>query len=352
LASDSDHLAPLRFGYVVVSTDPRDAVQQGILAEKSKFDIVWIPDHFTDVDGDRLEPWTILSAIATQTRKIRLGSAVTDTQRSHPARTAHSVASVDTISRGRAILGIGAGEAMNIVPFGLPWDTASCRISRLEEAIQVIQLLWSSSREEPANFSGKHFKLLNAFLTQSSVQKPHPPIYVGAFSSKKALQVVGRRGDGWYAWLNTPELFKERWAIICDAAKSIGRSPKLIEPTSHLMMALPRNSTERKEAVMAAKTVLLLEKSTLARFGYHSEIKQYQNLGVLPQDIAWIRRTAAGVPDELVYRTMAIGEDEIKNQISELAESGVRNFAIVDLLAPRTAKRDLKRLSRIISDYR
>jgi phthiodiolone/phenolphthiodiolone dimycocerosates ketoreductase len=344
-------MVPLKFGYVVVSTDPRDAVQQGILAEKSKFDVVWIPDHFTDMDGDRLEPWTVLSAIATQTRKIRLGSAVTDTQRSHPARTAQSVASVDTISRGRAILGIGAGEAMNIVPFGLPWDTPSCRISRLEEAIQVIRLLWASSREEPVNFTGKHFKLLNAFLSQSPVQKPHPPIYVGAFSSKKTLQVVGRCGDGWYAWLNTPESFKERWAIIRDAAKSVGR-PKLIEPTSHLMIALPRNSTERREAVMAAKTVLLLEKSTLARFGYHYDVKQYQNLGVLPQNIAWIRRTATNVPDELVYKTMGIGVDEIKNQISELAKSGVRNFAIVDLLAPRTAKRDLKRLGRIISDYR
>lgn len=344
-------MAPLRFGYVVVSTDPRDAIDQGVLAEKLKFDIVWIPDHFTDIDGDKLEPWTILSAIATQTRKIKLGSAVTDTQRSHPARTAHSVASVDTISRGRAILGIGAGEAMNIVPFGLPWDTPSCRISRLEEAIQVIQLLWTSSRENPVNFSGKHFKLLNAFLNQSPVQKPHPPIYVGAFSSKNALQVVGRRGNGWYAWLNTPESFKERWTTIREAAKSVGRSPNQIEPTSHLMMALPRNSTERRQALMGAKTVLLLEKSTLARFGYHHDVEQYQNLGVLPQDVARIRRTAADIPDEMVHKTMAIGIDEIKNQINELAQSGVRSFAIVDLLAPLTAKRDLKPLSRIISHY-
>jgi len=79
---------------------------------------------------------------------------------------------------------------------------------------------------------------------------------------------------------------------------------------------------------------------------------QYQNLSVLPQDIELVRRTAAEVPDEVVRKTMAIGIDEIKNQISELAKSGVRSFAIVDLLAPRTAKRDMKLLSTIISEYR
>jgi phthiodiolone/phenolphthiodiolone dimycocerosates ketoreductase len=344
-------LTHLRFGYVVVGTDPRDAIDQSVLAEKLRFDIVWIPDHFTDMDGDKLEPWTVLSAIATQTRKIKLGSAVTDTQRSHPARTAHSVASVDTISRGRAILGIGAGEAMNIVPFGLPWDMPSCRISRLEEAIQVIQLLWTSSRENPVNFTGVHFRLTDAFLALQPVQKPHPPIYVGAFSSKKALQVVGRRGNGWYAWLNTPESFKERWTTIREAAKSVGRSPIQIEPTSHLMMALPRNQAERKEALMAGKTVLLMEKTTLARLGYNHDIKQYQNLSVFPQDVAQIKRAAVDVHDEIVHEVIAIGVNEIKKKINDLADVGVRSFAIVDLLAPRTAKRDLKRVSRIISPY-
>ena len=145
----------LSFGFAGTSLDPLSAVEYGVISEKMGFDIFWMPDHFTDIDGDKLEPWTILSVVGAKTRKIKLASAVTDTQRSHPARTAHAVACLDSLSGGRAILGIGAGEAMNILPFGLPWESARERVMRLEEAIQVIHLLWSSSRDERKNFSGR-----------------------------------------------------------------------------------------------------------------------------------------------------------------------------------------------------
>ena len=192
-------MARIKFGYVIVSSDPVSAIQQGVLAEKAGFDTVWLPDHFVDVNGDKLEPWTVLSAISMKTKRVRLGSAVTDVQRSHPSRTAHAVANLDVMSRGRAVLGIGAGEAMNIIPYGLPWDDAVGRVARLEEGIQLIKLLWGSSRQQSANFEGQYYHLKDAFLSQPPKQKPHPPIFVGAFSSKRALQVVGRLGNGWYA---------------------------------------------------------------------------------------------------------------------------------------------------------
>ena len=111
------------FGYIDTSVDPLSAVEYGVRAEKTGFHVLWMPDHFADINGDKLEPWTILAVVGAKTKKIKLGSSVTDTQRSHPARTAQCVACLDAMSRGRAILGIGAGEAMNIIPFGLPWDS-------------------------------------------------------------------------------------------------------------------------------------------------------------------------------------------------------------------------------------
>jgi phthiodiolone/phenolphthiodiolone dimycocerosates ketoreductase len=346
-------MARIKFGYVIVSSDPVSAIEQGVLAEKAGFDAAWLPDHFVDVDGDKLEPWTVLAAISMKTKRIRLGSAVTDTQRSHPSRTAHAVASLDMISGGRAVLGIGAGEAMNIVPYGLPWDSPSGRVTRLEEAIRVIQLLWGSSRKQAVSFQGTCFQLKEAFLSQPPKQKPHPPIFVGAFSSRSALQVVGRLGNGWYAWLNTPDTFKERWRVISDAANASGRSADEIEPASHIMMAFPRNSAERKEALKAAKVTLVMEKTILKSFGRKSTVAHYQRLGVLPSDVTEILKAAHEVPDDLVEQTMAIGGiEEVEEKIDSLSKAGVRHFAFADFLAPRSARRTLKIFRRIIGHYR
>ena len=346
-------MARVKFGYVIVSSDPLSAIEQGIMAERAGFDTAWLPDHFVDVDGDRLEPWTVLAAISMKTKRIRLGSAVTDTQRSHPSRTAHAVANLDTISGGRAILGIGAGEAMNIVPYGLPWDDPSRPVTRLEEAIRVILLLWNSSRENPVNFEGRCFQLKQAFLSQQPKQTPHPPIYVGAFSSKAALQIVGRLGNGWYAWLNTPDTFKERWRIISQAAEAAGRSGEKIEPASHIMMAFPRNSAERKEAMRGAKATLVMERTVLASLGQESKISHYQRLGVLPNDVAEIMKASDDVPDDIVEQTMAIGGiKEVKEKIDSLSKAGVRHFAFADFLAPKSTRRSMKLLKRIIGHYK
>jgi len=345
----------LTFGYAETGVDALSAFRYGILAEKYGFDALWLGDHFVDFDGDRLEPWTVLSAVAGHTKRIRLGSAVTDTQRNHPARTAQMVASLDVISRGRAILGIGAGEAMNIVPFGLPWEPPRTRLARLEETIRVIRALWASSRQELLNFVGQFYQLREAFLSQPPRQRPHPPIYVGAFSSKKALEVVGRYGDGWFAWFNTEETFKKRWSIIKEVAESVGRSAAKIVPISHLLIAFPRNTREKKAAMLTAKAVLLMERTVLASLGHRVDVKSehYQNLLVTGDHIAKIMDAADGTPDDFVYRTMAIGEThEVTKKIEELARAGVRHFAVADLLSPKRQERTLKTLGKIIRAYR
>ena len=340
------------FGYIDTNVDVIPAVEYGVLAEKSGFDILWLPDHFVDVDGEKLEPWTILSAVATRTRKIKLASSVTDTQRTHPARTAHAVACLDALSRGRTILAIGAGEAMNIIPFGLPWESPKDRVLRLEEAIRVIRLLWSSSCADPKSFDGRFYKLNRAYLSQSPTQKPSPPIYVGVFASPRALELVGRLGDGWHSWINTPQTFRERWAVIKKSAEASGRSPRLIDLSSHLMFALPRNSAEKQMALLAGKSVLLMEKITLRKLGYSSNVPHYQHIMPLDYSITEIMNEAAKIPDEFVYETMGVGGiGEVEEKVENLAKAGVKHLAIADLLAPKTLKRTLNAFRKIIRDY-
>jgi alkanesulfonate monooxygenase SsuD/methylene tetrahydromethanopterin reductase-like flavin-dependent oxidoreductase (luciferase family) len=338
---------------VIVSAEPSTALELGVIAEKSGFTNLWVPDHFTDVDGDRLEPWTILSALAPMTKTILLGSGVTDTQRSHPARTAHAVASLDVLSKGRAVLGIGAGEAMNVKPFGLPWGSPAERVARLAEAIRVIRMLWSGSRETPVDFDGGYFQLHKAFLSQRPKQKL-PKIYVGVFSSREGLQVVGRLGDGWYPWMNTPATFKRRWSVIADAARSAGRDIKKIDRASHVMVAFPQNSEERQDALLAGKLTLLMERSTLISMKYklESRLEQYQKLSVLPDDIRRLKEEAVSIPDDLVYQTMEVGgREEAVSLIEEFGGAGVKSFSIVDLLSPKTDRRTMGVFRKIIKHF-
>lgn len=344
-----------RFGFTEVSVGPEQAVNDGILAEKVGFDAVWIPDHATDVNGDKLEPWTCLAAIGARTKRVELGPAVTDTQRAHPSRTAHHVAALDGIAPGRAMLGIGAGEAMNIVPFGLPWGEPSERAARLEEAVRLIKLLWTSTREEQVSFSGQFFLMKNAFLSLRPTRKPHPPVYVGALGARVTLGIVGREADGWFAWINTREQFKEKWKIISDAARAAGRDPRKIDSAVHLMVALPRNSEERKAAMLGAKATLLMEKRTLASMGYTGDTKflQYQNFTISNDYVKKIFAAASDIPDEYVHKLMAVGSvDDIRALIEDMVKTGVKQLIVCDHLAPKSTKRTLEAFRKLIREYR
>lgn len=348
-------MSKLKFGFVEISVDPLQAVDDGIRAEKAGFDSLWIPDHFTDVNGDKLEPWTILSAIAVQTKKVRLASAVTDTQRSHPARTAHTTACLDVISRGRVILGIGAGEAMNVVPFGLPWEEPAGRAARLEEAVRVIKLLWGSKRENMVNFEGRFYNLKGAFLSQVPYRKPHPPIFVGALGARSTLGIAGMLGDGWFSWFNTPETFKKRWRVVEEAARNAGRSPRDIEAATHVMMALPRNAKEMSAAMLGAKATLLMERRVLESMGYkaHLDFMHYQNFTITREYVGKIMEAASDIPDEYVHRVMAIGDmSDVEEKIDDLVKAGAQHIAIADFLAPKSVRRTLERFRKMLRRYR
>ena len=110
--------------------------------EEAGFDSLWIPDHLLFIPhGIVPEAWSTLAAVAVATKKATLGTCVSDPHRHHPAVLAQKVATVDRISGGRAILGIGAGEAMNVVPFGIDWNRP---VSKLVEAVKIIRGFWSN----------------------------------------------------------------------------------------------------------------------------------------------------------------------------------------------------------------
>jgi alkanesulfonate monooxygenase SsuD/methylene tetrahydromethanopterin reductase-like flavin-dependent oxidoreductase (luciferase family) len=177
---------------------------------------------------------------------------------------------------------------------------------------------------------------------------------MGVFASKTALQTVGELADGWLPWINTPDTFKKRWSVIKEAAQSAGRRIEEIEPATHVMVAFPRNRNEKKLALLAGKTFLLTEKTILASLGHKpdKQLRHYQNLIASKEYIGRVLDATEALPDELAYKTMAIGGvEEVRERIDELARVGVKHFALASLLAPRGLKRNLLLLSKVIRQY-
>lgn len=332
----------MRFGLVTSSYPTPDVVKSGILAEKYSFDSLWIPDHFTDLypTGDKVDPWTVFATIGARTKTIKFSTVVTDTQRTHPARTAHIVATLDELTGGRAMLGIGAGEVMNTTPYGLPFEGVEDRVKRLREAIQVIRLLWSSTRERRVSFLGRFYKLDNAVMDQKPVTVPAPPIYVGAMGTHRTLKLVGEVGDGWIPWTNSLETFKRRYQEIKGAAEGAGRRVDSIDMANVTSVALTEDRSLQRRAIEAMKMELLvtLHRNVLKEMGFEVNAPpgfDYTYQRVIASEAVGDRASqiAKDMPDELVRKFLVVGGvNDVIEGLARLVRAGVQHVVIKDVV--------------------
>jgi len=191
-------------------------------AERLGYDSVWVSDHFISPGGRHyaLEAWTVLSALAPLTHKIKLGTYVLCNQFRHPSTLAKMASTLDNISKGRLELGIGAGWFRDEhTAFGFAWNKHSTRVERLKEAIETIKKLWT---ENQVTYAGKYYQLKKATLEPKTFQKPHPPIWVGG-NSNAIMKVVAEVGDGWIPVLPTPEQLADGTSRIREGMKQVGR---------------------------------------------------------------------------------------------------------------------------------
>src|SRR2546428_11725679 len=148
----------------------------------------FVPDHF----GDQFAPFSALMAAANVTKTMRVGSLVIDNDYRHPVVLAKEVATLDLLSGGRFELGLGAGFLKTEYDkAGVPFDSPSVRISRLAEALEVLKGLFA---EGPLTFRGQHYRIDGLRGYPQPVQRPHPPIHIGA-GSRRVLILAGRGGN-------------------------------------------------------------------------------------------------------------------------------------------------------------
>lgn len=212
--------------------------------DSGRYHSIWLPDHmvsfwpdsiwtpeFTDLatvspsPHRHLDGMAVAAAAAVMTKTVPLVTSVVDTVRRHPSLLAQSALTIDHLARGRFVLGLGSGETENTVPYGFDFSTP---VSRFEEALQVIRLLWET--EGPVDFDGRFYRLRHARLDTEPYEGRVPSIWIGG-SGPRTLDIVGRYADGWWptgAW--SPEDYAEKLSAVRRSAERAGRDPMAITP--------------------------------------------------------------------------------------------------------------------------
>jgi alkanesulfonate monooxygenase SsuD/methylene tetrahydromethanopterin reductase-like flavin-dependent oxidoreductase (luciferase family) len=214
----------------------------------------WLFDHLMPITGDpngpAFEGWTLLSALATQTDRLRLGLLVTSNRFRPPAMLAKIAATVDVVSGGRLEFGIGAGSRpghpvarREYEAHGLPFHDAAYAVGSLAESCTVIRRLWTEA--EPFDFDGTYLHLTGAFCNPKPVQRPHPPILIGGRSTA-TLRVVAEHADVWNMPGGGIDDAVRRSALLDRFCAEIDRDPASITRSIVLPVAYDHPSNTRK----------------------------------------------------------------------------------------------------------
>jgi probable F420-dependent oxidoreductase len=236
----------------------RDLQTLALGAEQVGFDSFWLADHFiyrtpTEEVG-QWELFTFLSGIAAATSRIAIGPLVACTSFREPALLAKMADSLDEISEGRFILGLGAGwHEPEYTAFGFPFDH---RAGRFEEALQIIVPLL---REGHVDFSGQYYQVRDSVLRPRGPTRRGPPIWIGA-SRPRMLELTAQHGDAWNSvWHRTPERVAEEYAKMLEACRKVGRDPATLEHTAgtlvHILAPGESPGPEEKPIVGTAEEV-------------------------------------------------------------------------------------------------
>ena len=221
-------------------------------AENNGYTWFSVMDHLIQIplvgepDEPFMEGWTVLSALAAVTSKIRLATLVSSVAYRNPAHLAKIAAGVDLISKGRLTLGIGAGwhdEEYRQYGWEFP-ERPATRIRQMEEAVRLILAMWSQKR---TTFEGRYFHTKDAILEPKPVRKPHPPVMIAGGGEQMTLRVVAELGDACNVF-GDPEEVKRKFAILREHCEAVGRPYSEIEKTIVISFLLARD-----EAALAAK---------------------------------------------------------------------------------------------------
>lgn len=223
----------MKFGMLVNTQDPPDGnniprlyeevLQEAELAEQCGFDSVFVPEHHMMPDGYLPAPQVLLGAIAARTSRLRLGTSILQLPEWHPINIAEAWSVLDNISKGRTILGVGLGLVES--EFRLFGREVKDATELFGEQLEIIRRAWT---QESFSFTGKFYSFDNISITPRVVQRPHPPIWIGAMS-EPALRRAARLGSGWISDpLHHIEVMRSWAEIYRNEARQNGNEAKVV----------------------------------------------------------------------------------------------------------------------------
>lgn len=285
----------LRFGLFLsqASKTWAQVLDEFTMAEELGFDHAWLVDHLVDTDGAPedgcLEAWTLLAAIAARTERIRLGVLVSSNTFRHPAVLLKEAVTVDHISGGRLILGIGTGwHEDEHRRYGIDLPAPAERVDRFEEAVRLISLLMSQER---TTVQGRYYQLDDARLQPRPIQRPRIPILIAAHRPRM-LRIAARYADQWDTFAAIPGTatdgveaqIAERIAQLDEACRDIGRDPAEVR----------RSTWATREALRSTDAYL-----NFVRRHHRLGFTDFSTVWPAPEDEAVLRLIATEVIPEL-----------------------------------------------------
>jgi F420-dependent oxidoreductase-like protein len=186
-------------------------------------------EQFADAHDPMLEGYSVLSFVAAKTERLRLGLLVTGVTYRHPGLLAKTVTTLDVLSGGRAMLGIGAAwYEREHLALGVPYPPVAERFERLEEALQICEQMWS---DDEGPYNGKYYQLAETICVPRPLQTPRPPILIGGGGEKKTLRLVAQYADACNLFATTPEEIKRKLDILRGHCDAVGRDYDSIAKT-------------------------------------------------------------------------------------------------------------------------
>ena len=256
---------------------PAQILEVARLADAEGWHGLWYADHYMPntgseaiQPGDLHECWAMLPAIAAVTERIRLGSLVAPTSVHHPAVLANRAATIDHLSGGRLVLGIGAGWQINEhLAYGIELEPPVTRVDRFEEAIQIVRSLFSNER---TTFAGTHYTVTDAPMDPKPVQTPLP-ILVGT-SSPRMLRITASHADEWNTW-GAPQLAAANMAKLRSACGRVERDPATLRTSVQALVIITDDQAtvdKVRAGAMAERTIVGSIDQVVTEIGAYADL--------------------------------------------------------------------------------
>jgi len=330
------------------------AVDYGRRSEADGFDAMWWPDHLMGWHPDSVwtedltglartqpnphqyfDPFVMMGIVGSQLEKMRVGVAVTDVIRHHPAVLAQTMLTLDHATRGKAILGLGTGERLNVSPYGMSFARP---VGRLTEGIDVIRRLWEA--DGPVDFEGRHYRLDHAVLGLNPFGERTPEIWTAAHGPRM-LELTGRKADGWLPTKVTPPEYGRMLARIREAGADAGRDMDRFTPglLAYVLLGPDEETVERlKQQPLVRMLCILLPSEVFRRLGLEPPLgadgSGFHDFIPAATDRARSLEIIEAIPPRVVeYYVFAGTAEQVAREIIGFWEEGLRHLVLWNITA-------------------